>query len=71
MEPPTQAHDGQRGVGEAGEVSGKRASVYPGEVLVAGEVANIVEAVLDLPVAPVQGEKSTRFRQLSLDKAGD
>ena len=50
-----QAHDGDRGVGEACGVSGRRAAPHPGPVLVAGEVADVVEAVPDLAVAPVQG----------------
>ena len=52
---PAQAHDGDRGIGEAGEVSGQCAAPHPGPVPVAGEVTDVVEAVPDLPAAAVQG----------------
>ena len=44
------------GVDEAGEVSGQFAAADPGPVLVAGEIPDVVEAVLDFPAAPVQRE---------------
>ena len=41
--------------GQAGEVARQVADVRPAAVLVAGEVAHVVEPVLDVPVAPDEG----------------
>ena len=46
------AREGDRGVDHAGQ----RAAPHPGPILVAGEVVDVVEVVLDLPVLRIQGE---------------
>ena len=51
-----QAHDGDGGVGQAGEVAGQPSAADPGAVIVVGGVADVVEARFDLPVAAVDGE---------------
>ena len=54
-EAPAQADDRDGGVGQAGEVARRFAVAHAGAVLVPGPVADVVEPVFDLPVAPVQG----------------
>jgi len=44
------AHDGDGRVGQAGEVTRQVADVRPAAVLVVGEVAHVVEPVLDVRV---------------------
>lgn len=49
-----EADDGDGGVGEAGQVAGEASGADTQVVLVVGHVAEVMEAVLDLPVAAVQ-----------------
>ena len=56
LEPPAHSDDGDGGVGQAGQVARQSAVAHPGPLLVPGSVADIVEPVLDFPVAPGQGE---------------
>ena len=51
-----QADDGNGGVGQAGEVAGQFTATDAGTVPVAGEVADVVQAVLDLPMTTVEGK---------------
>ncbi|MCY4213909.1 MAG: hypothetical protein OXF68_09820, partial [Gammaproteobacteria bacterium] len=57
VEASAQVHDGDGGVGQAGEVPGQPSAADPGAVLVAGDVADAVEVRFDLPVAAVEGER--------------
>ena len=52
LEAALAAHDGDRRVGQAGQVARQVADVRPAAVLVVGEVAHVVEPVPDVPVAP-------------------
>ena len=51
------AHDGDGRVGQAGEISGQVTHVGPASVFVVGEVAHVVQAVLDMPVVAHQFEQ--------------
>ena len=53
---PAHSDDGDGGVGQGGEVAGHSADAYARAILVLGDVADVVDAVLDLPVAAVQCE---------------
>ena len=55
-EPAAHADDGDGGVGQAGEVAGQAPGAHARAVLVVGDIANVVPAVLDLPVPAVEGE---------------
>ncbi len=56
-EAPVAAHDGDGHVGQAGEIAREVAHVGPAAVFAIGEVAHIVDPVLDVPVAAHQGEQ--------------
>ena len=51
------AHDRDGGVGQAGEIAGQVADIDAAAVFVVGEVADIVQAVLDVPVVADQGRE--------------
>lgn len=55
-EAPAQAHEGDGGVGQAGEVAGQPAGAHPAAVFIEGHVAHVVQAVFNFPVAAVQGQ---------------
>ena len=59
-EAPVEPDDGDGGVGQAGQVAGQAPALGAASVFVVGEVADVVEAVLDLPVAAVEGEELRR-----------
>ena len=50
-------HDGEGHVGQAGEIARQVAHVDAAAVFVAGEVAHVVEAVLDVPMVVHQGQQ--------------
>ncbi len=51
------ADDRDRGVGQAGEIAWQVAHIDAAAVFVVGEVADIVQAVLDVPVVADQGRQ--------------
>ena len=51
------AHDGDGRVAQAGQISGQVAHVRPATIFVVGEVAHIVQAVLDVPVVAHEVEQ--------------
>ena len=59
-ESAAQLDDGDSGVGEAGEIARQLAVAHSGAVLVVGEVADVVDTVLDFPVAAIERENFGR-----------
>ena len=53
------SHDGDGHVGQAGEIARQMAHVRPATVFVVGEVAHIVEPVLDVPVVRTRASSSS------------
>ena len=60
---PAHADDENGGVGETGEVAGQLAGADAAAVLVEGEVADVMDAVLDLPMSSVEGEDLRKRRR--------
>ena len=54
------ADDRDRGVGQAGEIARQVAHVDAAAVFIVGEVAHVVQAVLDVPVVADQGRELLR-----------
>ena len=61
----TATHDGDGGVGEGGEIAWEVAGPRPAAIFVVGEVAHVVEPVLDLPVLASEGEQLLGFGLLA------
>ena len=58
VESALEAHDGDGDVGQAREVARQVCGVHPAPVLVVGDVAHVVDSVLDAPVPSDQGQDS-------------
>ena len=81
VESPLDAHDGDGEVGQAGEVARKVTGAHPAPVFVVGDVAHVMESILDAPVSShefrdglggglVEGKRGQPMDGLVLEFAG-
>ena len=56
-EVPVAAHDGDDGIGQPGKITRHVAHIGPATVFVTGELAHMVDSVLDAPVVARKGQQ--------------
>ena len=66
VESPLDAHDGDGEVGQAGEVAREVTGAHPAPVFVVGDVAHVVQAILESPIGLLLFQSKFSAFQISI-----